>query len=35
MSQRGSKWGGVIGLVVVVVVLNVVSRVFDLGWTFF
>ena len=35
MGQGGSKFGGIIGLIVVVAVLNGVSYAFDLGWTFF
>lgn len=35
MANGGFRFGGIIGLVVIVVVLNVVSYAFDLGWTFF
>ena len=35
MARGGFRFGGIIGLVVVVVVLNAVSYFFDLGWTFF
>lgn len=35
MGQGGSGFGGIIGLVVVLAVLNGVSWAFDLGWTFY
>lgn len=35
MGQGGGKFGGIIGLVVILVILNGVSYAFDLGWTFF
>lgn len=35
MGQGGSSFGGIIGIVVVVAVLNGVSWAFDLGWVFY
>lgn len=35
MGQGGSQLGGIVGLVIVVVVLNGLSYVFNWGWTFY
>lgn len=35
MGQGGSQFGGIIGLVIVVVILNGLSYAFDWGWTFY
>ncbi len=37
MSQErdGGRLGGIIGTIVVLVILNVLSQVFDWGWVFY